>query len=156
MINVVITTKSVTKCIFLNFGAIPKRMVKVAKLYSQKLKLQCRVHIKFTYKNKIKLFTEKKLKIPPSPSSSSCPTPHSSPTPYYPLPLAALHIVSYFLQNIKAYILQRNILNSLRDNFFDTNWQKWCILNSFLRNCLFDRRLWNQCNLNHFLRDHLW
>ena len=35
--NVVITT-SVTKCIFLNFGAIPKRMVKVAKL-----KLQCRV-----------------------------------------------------------------------------------------------------------------
>ena len=37
--NVVITTTSVTKCIFLNFGAIPKRMVKVAKL-----KLQCRVH----------------------------------------------------------------------------------------------------------------
>ena len=37
--NVVITTTSVTKCIFLNFGAILKRMVKVAKL-----KLQCRVH----------------------------------------------------------------------------------------------------------------
>ena len=35
MINVVITTTSVMKCIFLNFGAIPKRMVKVAKLNSQ-------------------------------------------------------------------------------------------------------------------------
>ena len=42
--NVVITTTSVTKCIFLNFGAILKRMVKVAKLSSHKLKLQCRVH----------------------------------------------------------------------------------------------------------------
>ena len=29
--NVVITTTSVTKCIFLNFGAILKRMVKLAK-----------------------------------------------------------------------------------------------------------------------------
>ena len=47
------------KCIFLNFGAIPKRMVKVAELNSQKLKLQCRVHMKFIYKNKIKLFTKK-------------------------------------------------------------------------------------------------
>ena len=87
MINVVITTESVMKCIFLNFGAILKRMVKVAKLNSQKLKVQCRVHIKFIYKNKIKLFTEKKqkLKIPtlflflffpyPSfpPASPSCP-----------------------------------------------------------------------------------
>ena len=53
MINVVITTISVTKCIFLNFGAIPKRMVKVAKLNSHKLKLQCRIHMKFIYKKKI-------------------------------------------------------------------------------------------------------
>ena len=51
--NVVITTTSVTKYIFLNFGAILKRMVKVAKLSSHKLKLQCRVHIKFIYKRKL-------------------------------------------------------------------------------------------------------
>ena len=51
--NVLITTTSVMKCIFLNFGAIPKRMVKVAKLSSHKLKLQCRVHIKFIYKRKL-------------------------------------------------------------------------------------------------------
>ena len=60
MINVVITTKSLTKCIFLNFGAILKRMAKIA-LNSQKL--LCRLHIKFIYKNKIKLFTEKKKKL---------------------------------------------------------------------------------------------
>ena len=53
MINVVITTTSVTKCIFLNFGAILKRMVKVAKLNSHKLKLQCRIHMKFIYKRKL-------------------------------------------------------------------------------------------------------
>ena len=55
--NVVITTTSVTKCIFLkNFGAIPKRMVKVAKL-----KLQCRVHNIYLQKYKLnKVFTEKK------------------------------------------------------------------------------------------------
>ena len=73
--NVVITTISVTKCIFLNFGAIQKRMVKVAKLSSHKLKLQCRVHnIYLQNKNKLnKVLTEKsifrkknkrKLKIP--------------------------------------------------------------------------------------------
>ena len=84
MINVVITTKFITKCIFLNFGVILKRLVKLAKLNSQKLKPQCRVHIKFIYKNKIKLFTEKETKSPSSSSSSSCPTPHSSPAPYYP------------------------------------------------------------------------
>ena len=83
--NVVITTTSVTKCIFLkNFGAILKRMVKVAKL-----KLQCRVHNIYLQKNKLnKVFTEKKylqkktkenLKFPPSSSSSSSPTPHSPP-----------------------------------------------------------------------------
>ena len=59
--NVVITTTSVTKCIFLNFGAIPKRMVKVAKLSSHKLKLQCRVHNIYLQKIKFnKVFTEKK------------------------------------------------------------------------------------------------
>ena len=66
--NVVITTTSVMKCIFLNFGAIPKRMVKVAKLSSHKLKLQCRVHNIYLQKIKLnKVFTEKnnlKLKIP--------------------------------------------------------------------------------------------
>ena len=66
--NVVITTTSVTKCIFLNFGAIPKRMVKVAKLSSHKLKLQCRVHNIYLQKIKLnKVFTEEnnlKLKIP--------------------------------------------------------------------------------------------
>ena len=66
--NVVITTTSVTKCIFLNFGAIPKRMVKVAKLSFHKLKLQCRVHNIYLQKIKLnKVFTEKnnlKLKIP--------------------------------------------------------------------------------------------
>ena len=82
--NVVITTTSVMKCIFLNFGAIPKRMVKVAKLSSHKLKLQCRVHNIYLQKIKLnKVFTEKKttwnLKFPPSSSSSS-----SSPTPHYP------------------------------------------------------------------------
>ena len=63
--NVVITTTSVTKCIFLNFGAIPKRMVKVATL-----KLLCRVHNIYLQKkiklNKVftgkKVFTEKKQK----------------------------------------------------------------------------------------------
>ena len=69
MINVVITIKSVMKYIVLNFGAILKRMVKVAKLNSQKLKLQCRVHMKFIYKRKLiktRLFTKKRkqLKIP--------------------------------------------------------------------------------------------
>ena len=66
--SVVITTTSVTKCIFLNFGAIPKRMVKVAKLSFHKLKLQCRVHNIYLQKIKLnKVFTEKnnlKLKIP--------------------------------------------------------------------------------------------
>ena len=52
--NVVITTTSVMKCIFLNFGAIPKRMVKVAKLSSHKLKLQCRVHNIYLQKKLIK------------------------------------------------------------------------------------------------------
>ena len=64
---VVITTTSVTKCIFLNFGTIPKRMVKVAKLSSHKLKLQCRVHNIYLQKKINKVFTEKnkrKLKIP--------------------------------------------------------------------------------------------
>ena len=89
MINVVITIKSVTKCIFLNFGAILKRMVKLAKLNSQKPKLQCRVHIKFIYKNKIKLIYRKKttLKIPtlflflllPYPSFFPCPLLPPSP-----------------------------------------------------------------------------
>ena len=63
MINVVITTKSVTNYIFLNFGVILKRMVKVAKLNSQKLKLQCRVHMKFIYKRKLiktRIFTKEK------------------------------------------------------------------------------------------------
>ena len=88
--NVVITTISVTKCIFLNFGAIPKRMVKVAKLSSHKLKLQCRVHNIYLQKIKLnKVFTEKKttcnLKFPPSSSSSSSsPTPHSPPGPSPP------------------------------------------------------------------------
>ena len=88
--NVVITTTSVTKCIFLNFGAIPKRMVKVAKLSSHKLKLQCRVHNIYLQKIKLnKVFTEKKttcnLKFPPSSSSSSSsPTPHSPPGPSPP------------------------------------------------------------------------
>ena len=101
--NVVITTIPVTKCIFLNFGAIPKRMVKVAKLSSHKLKLQCRVHNIYLQKIKLnKVFTEKKttcnLKFPPSSSSSS-----SSPTPHSPLVLLPLGVL-YFLQNIKAYI----------------------------------------------------
>ena len=62
--NVVITTTSVTKCIFLNFGAIPKRMVKVAKLSSHKLKLQCRVHNIYLQKKKLnKVFTEKSIYI---------------------------------------------------------------------------------------------
>ena len=85
--NVVITTISVTKCIFLNFGPIPKRMVKVAKL-----KLQCRVYIKFIYvqkKNKTIYKKENKtiynLKFPHSSSSSSSfPTPHSPPRPSPP------------------------------------------------------------------------
>ena len=60
IMNVVITTKLVTKCIFLNFGAIPKRMVKSAKLNSQKLKLQCRVHKNLFTKIKLnKVFTKK-------------------------------------------------------------------------------------------------
>ena len=103
MTNVVITTKSVTKCIFLNFGAIPKRMVKLAKLISQKLKLQCRVHIKFIYKNKSKVFTEKKtkLKIPtlflflllPYPSFFPCPLlPPPLPSPWLP---STLFDISY-------------------------------------------------------------
>ena len=101
--NVVITTTSVTKCIFLNFGAIPKRMVKVAKLSSHKLKLQCRVHNICLQKTKLnKVFTEKKttcnLKFPPLPLPPLLPLPHISPLVLLPLG------VLYFLQNIKAYI----------------------------------------------------
>ena len=89
--NVVISTTSVMKCIFLNFGAIPKRMVKVAKLSSHKLKLQCRVHNIYLQKIKLnKVFTEKKticnLKFPSSSSSSSSsPSPHSLPWSFSPL-----------------------------------------------------------------------
>ena len=110
MINVVITTISVTKCIFLNFGAIPKRMVKVAKLSSHKLKLQYRIHMKFIYKKKINqkktIYKQKKtLKFPPS---SSSPTPHSPP----PSPPWHLIFPAKFLQN------------SLRDHLFGTTLRK--------------------------------
>ena len=75
---------------------------KNSQTYSQKLKLLCRVHIEFIYKNKIKLFTEKKTKL-------KIPTLFLFllllPYPPFPLPLiilppAALHMVWYFLQNI--------------------------------------------------------
>ena len=156
MINVVITTKSVMKCIFLNFGAIPKRMAKITKLNSQKLKLLCRLHIKFIYKNKIKLFTEKtKLKISTTfSSSSSCPTPHS-PCPLLSSPLLPSMWFDISYKIFKAYIWQRNILNSLRDHLFDTRWQKWCILNSSLGTIFLVQRYESQCILNSSLRDCL-
>ena len=48
--NMVITTTSVTKCIFLNFGAILKRMVKLAKQFRKlKQKLACRIHMIYIY-----------------------------------------------------------------------------------------------------------
>ena len=94
--NVVITTTSVTKCIFLNFGAIPKRMVK--SIYRKK--------------------TKENLKFPPSSSSSSSPTPCSSLL----LPLG----IWYFLQNILKHTFskQRNNWNSLRDRLWDTTLRK--------------------------------
>ena len=104
--NVVITTTSVMKCIFLNFGAIPKRMVKVAKL-----KLQCRVHIKFIYVQKINKTIYKKenktiynLKFPPSSSSSFFPTPHS--------PLLLPLGIWYFLQNILKHTFSKEIIGT--------------------------------------------
>ena len=108
--NVVITTTSVTKCIFLNFGAIPKRMVKVAKLSSHKLKLQCRVHNIYLQKIKLnKVFTEKtttcNLKFPPSSSSSS-----SSPTPHSPRSFSPLAF--YISCKILKHTFSKNIIGT--------------------------------------------
>ena len=108
--NVVITTTSVTKCLFLNFGAIPKRMVKVAKLSSHKLKLQCRVHIIYLQKIKLnKVFTEKKttcnLKFPPSSSSSS-------PTPHPPPPRSFSPLAFYISCKIFKHTFSKNIIGT--------------------------------------------
>ena len=117
MINVVITITSVAKCIFLNFGAIPKRMVKVAKLNSHKLKLKCRIHMKFIYKRKLikkRLFTNKrKLKIPTLFLFLLF-----FPYPSFPPPSSPWHLIFPAKYNIKAYIQQRNNRNFLRDCLF--------------------------------------
>ena len=125
------------KCIFLYFGAVLKRMVKLAKHHSKKLKqkLSCKIHMKFIYIFTIyllfTLFTKKKyLKSPPSSSSSSCPIPSSHPSSPFLLsspscpPCFLIFPTNKNLIWVTKHSLQRNILNS------------------FFRDSLFDRRLW--------------
>ena len=129
MMNVVITTKLVMKCIFRNFGAIPKRMVKTAKLNSQKVKLQCRVHKNLFTKIKLnKVFTKKQLKT-------------KIPTLYLFLflPSCPLLLPSPWLPSMLfdiSYKVLKHILNSLRDRLFDRRLQKQCNLRSLMDHLL--------------------